>query len=122
VVGRLDHVEVVLDHHHRVAGVDQALQHLEQPADVLEVEPGGGLVEDVEGGPGGAAPQLGRQLDPLGLAPRQCGGGLAEADVGEADVVRVWRMRTILGWFSKKVRASSTDISSTSAMVMPFAR
>jgi hypothetical protein len=30
VVGRLDHVEVVLDHHHRVAGVDQALQHQQQ--------------------------------------------------------------------------------------------
>jgi hypothetical protein len=28
-------------------------------------------------------------------------------------------MRTILGWFSKKVRASSTDISSTSAIVIP---
>jgi hypothetical protein len=51
VVDRLDHVEVVFDHHHRVAGVDQTLQHLQQLADVLEVEPGGGLVEDVEGRP-----------------------------------------------------------------------
>ena len=47
-VGRLDDVEVVLDHEHGVAGVDQPLQHAEQPAHVLEVEAGGGLVEDVD--------------------------------------------------------------------------
>ncbi len=54
-VGGLDDVEVVLDHDHGVAGVDQAVEHFEQLADVLEVEAGGGLVEDVEGLAGGAA-------------------------------------------------------------------
>ena len=29
-VGRLDHVQVVLDHDHRVAQVDQAVEHVEQ--------------------------------------------------------------------------------------------
>ena len=57
-VGGLDDVEVVLDHHHGVALVDQAVEHLEQLADVLEVEAGGRLVEDVEGLAGGAARQL----------------------------------------------------------------
>ena len=85
-VGRLHHVEVVLDHEHGVAVVDQALQHAEQPAHVLEVEAGGGLVEDVERAPGGALAELGRQLHPLRLATRQRGRGLAEAHVAEADV------------------------------------
>src|SRR4051812_416501 len=40
----LDHVEVVLDHEHRVAVVDESLQHLEQLLDVREVQPGRRLV------------------------------------------------------------------------------
>ena len=44
VVRLLDHVEVVLDHEHGVAAVDQPLQHLEQLLDVGEVETGGRLV------------------------------------------------------------------------------
>ena len=37
-VGRLDHVEVVLDDDDRVARVDEAVQHFEQLAHVLEVQ------------------------------------------------------------------------------------
>ena len=48
MVGGLDDVEVVLDDDHGVAGIDQALEHAEQPPDVLEVQAGGRLVEDVE--------------------------------------------------------------------------
>ena len=48
VVGLLDHVEIVLDHEHRVAAVDEPLQHLEQLLDVGEVQAGRRLVEDVE--------------------------------------------------------------------------
>ena len=52
-IGGLDHVEVVLDHDHGVPGVDQAVEDVEQPLDVSEVEAGGGLVEDVKGVAGG---------------------------------------------------------------------
>ena len=38
-VGLLDHVEVVLDHQHRVPGVDEPLEHFEQLLDVGEMEP-----------------------------------------------------------------------------------
>ena len=37
-VGRLDHVEIVLDHEHGVAAIDQPVQHVEQHAHVLEVQ------------------------------------------------------------------------------------
>ena len=59
LVGALDHIQVVLDDHHRVARVHQALEHGEEVSDVLEVEARGGLVEDVEGtarGPAATAP------------------------------------------------------------------
>ena len=47
-VGRLDDVEVVLDDDDRVAQIDQAVQHVEQLADVVEVQAGRRLVEEVE--------------------------------------------------------------------------
>ena len=45
-VGGLDHVEIVLDDHQAAAVLDQALEGREQLRDVVEVEAGGGLVED----------------------------------------------------------------------------
>ena len=44
-VGGADHVEVVLDHHQRVAGCRQLAQGAQQLGHVLEVQAGGGLVE-----------------------------------------------------------------------------
>jgi hypothetical protein len=42
----------VLDHHHAVALVDEALEDFEELPHVLEVEASGRLVEDVERLPG----------------------------------------------------------------------
>ena len=67
-VGRLDDIEVVLDHDHCVAGIDQALENLEKLANVFEMEARGGLVEDVEGPPGRTLAEFGSKLDPLRLA------------------------------------------------------
>ncbi len=85
-VGALDHVEVVLDHHHRVALRDQPVEDREELGHVGEVQAGGGLVEDVEGAAGGALGELARQLHPLRLAARQGGGALAELDVAQPHV------------------------------------
>ena len=49
VVGVADDVEVVLDDDDGVAEVGEAVQDFEELADVVEVEAGGGLVEEVEG-------------------------------------------------------------------------
>jgi hypothetical protein len=53
--------------------------------DVVEVQAGGRLVEDVERAPGGAGQLLG-QLDALRLAARQRRRLLADLDVAQADV------------------------------------
>jgi hypothetical protein len=50
-VGGLDDFEIVLDHDDRVALVDQLVQHFEQLGDVVEMQAGGRLVEDVERAP-----------------------------------------------------------------------
>src|ERR1035437_5244934 len=86
-VRALDHVEVVLDHDHAVARVDEALEDLQQPLHVGEVQPGGGLVEDVERRARGYLRELRGELDALGLTAGERGCRLAEADVAEADRV-----------------------------------
>src|SRR5688500_11961024 len=44
-VGALDDVQIVLDHDRRVAFAYQALQHFDQPGDVVEMQTRGWLVE-----------------------------------------------------------------------------
>src|SRR6185436_836660 len=77
-VGGLDHVEIVLDDHDGVALIAQPVQHVEQLRDVVEMQPGGRLVEDVERAAGGALGELPSQLDPLRFAAGKRGGALAE--------------------------------------------
>ena len=66
-VGGLDHLQIVLDHHHGVARVHQGVQHFQQLAHVLEMQARGGLVQDVERPPGGAAGKFLGKLDALRL-------------------------------------------------------
>src|SRR5690349_4971921 len=47
-IGALDNIEVMLDDENRVAGFDEALEAVEQPLDIGEMEAGGGFVEDIE--------------------------------------------------------------------------
>src|SRR3546814_5757959 len=47
-VGRLDDLQIVFDDDYRVALLDEGVEDFEELAHVLEVEAGGGLVEDVE--------------------------------------------------------------------------
>jgi hypothetical protein len=83
-VGLGDHVQVVLDHHHAVAAVDQAVQHADQPFHVGHVQAHGGLVQHVQRVRRLLAAarhvvahlaQLGHQLDALRLAAGQRGLG-----------------------------------------------
>ncbi|MGH2550360.1 MAG: hypothetical protein ACRDHN_13275, partial [Thermomicrobiales bacterium] len=48
-ISRLDDVEIMLDDDDRVAEIDEAIEHIEQLADVVEVQAGRWLVEDVDG-------------------------------------------------------------------------
>ena len=85
-VGGPHQVEIVLDHHHRVAELHQLLERVQELSHVVEMESGGGLVQQVEGLAGAGTLQLGGELDALGLAAREGGGGLAELHVVEADL------------------------------------
>src|SRR2546426_1096759 len=92
-VGPLDDVEMVLDHEHRVAGVDEAVEHAAQRPDVVEVQAGRRLVEEGELAPRAGFParerQLAGDLQALRLAARERGRRLAEPQVAQPDLLQV---------------------------------
>jgi hypothetical protein len=53
-------------------------QRCEEFADVFEVKPSGGFIQDIERVPGGAAGENLGEFDALGFAARQRGGLLAD--------------------------------------------
>ena len=96
-VAGADHVEVVLDHEQRMPGVLQFAHGAHQLGDVVEMQPGGRLVEhEQRAAPrrrlAAGAARLGRvgeeagQLEPLRFAARQRGHRLSQLDVLEADI------------------------------------
>src|SRR5260370_28877161 len=84
-ISLFDDDEMVLDDEHGVAEIDEALQNVEKFSHVVEVQAGGGLIEDVERAAGLALGKLAGQLDALGFAAGKSCGGLTEGDVAEAD-------------------------------------
>ena len=102
-VGTLHDIEVVLHDEHRVARLDEPLEHREQLPHVGHVEAGRWLVEDVEGFAGGPLGQLPRQLHPLGLAARERGGRLAEVEVIETDVAECLELAGDVGGVGKEL-------------------
>jgi len=38
----------VLDQHHGVPGLHELVEHVRELSDILEMQPGGGLIQDVE--------------------------------------------------------------------------
>ncbi len=80
-----DDVEVVLNDDDGVAAFDEAIELGEETFDVGGMQAGGGLVKDIEGIAFLRALELGGELDALGFASAELGGGLAQAEIAEAD-------------------------------------
>ena len=85
-IRRLDDIQIVFDDYHRVALIAQPMQHVQQLLDVVEVQAGGGLVQDVERLAGAALGKFAGELHALRLAAGEGGGALAQAHVGEPHV------------------------------------
>ena len=87
MVGNFDHIQVVLNDHHGIAGIHQGFQHIGQLVYIGHMEPGSGLIQNVDGPAGVAFGQFRGQFDPLGFAARQGGGGLADLDISQTHIV-----------------------------------
>ena len=90
-IGALDHVEMVLDDEHGVARVDQPVQDEHEHPHVVQVQAGGGFVEDVE--PASAAlarnSEFPGDLEALRLSAREGRGWLAEPEVAESHLLEL---------------------------------
>ena len=87
MIRRLDDVQVVFDDQHRIALVDQAVQDLQQPFNVVGMQPGRGFVQDVKVFPVLLLVQFGSQLHPLCFPTGQGRGGLPQLDVPQTNVL-----------------------------------
>src|SRR5690606_12553715 len=81
VVGRPDHIHIVLDYQYRVALVYQFLQYIQQMGYILEMQSCRGFVEYIKRFACIALRQLGRQLHPLRLAAGQRSGMLSQGNI-----------------------------------------
>src|SRR3990170_2070616 len=77
----------MLDGDHTVSHLDQAVEYMDEFFDVGEMEPGGGLIQDVKRLAMRFLAQFVRQLDSLRFAAGKRVARLAEGDVTHADVV-----------------------------------
>ncbi len=75
MVGTLDHIEVVLDDHHRVSLFDELLKGLQEDRHIVGMESNRGFVEKVQDILVFLMDEVVRQFDPLELTPgeRRCG-------------------------------------------------
>lgn len=96
-VGCFDHIELMFDDDHGIAVVYEAMEDGEQALDIFEVESCGGFVEDVKGVACGTAGKLFGEFDALGFTARKRGGGLAEFDVIEPDVMKCFKTAAYRG-------------------------
>ena len=48
IVRLADHLQIMLHHHHRIALIHQRLQDMQEFLDIRQMQPGRGLIEEVE--------------------------------------------------------------------------
>src|SRR5207244_3755539 len=103
-VGGLEDVQIVLNDDYGVPGINESMPDMQQLLDVVEVQAGGRLVENVEGLTGAAFAQLAGQLDSLGLPTGQRRRRLAELDVIQPHVVQRLQHRPDLGYVREMIQ------------------
>jgi len=74
---------VVLDDEDGMSFIDEAVEDGDEFFDILEVEAGRGLIQDVEGSQGGFDNEVADEFEPLNLSAGQGVERLAEGEVAE---------------------------------------
>ena len=84
-IGVADHIQVMLDHDHRVAGVDQPVHHRQQVTDVRHVQAGGRLVHHIDAA---LFMQLTCQFNALTFAAGKRTERLAQGEIIQPDIAQ----------------------------------
>ena len=112
-VAGADHVQVVLDHQQRMAGIEQLAQCAHQLGDVIKVQAGGGLIKHEQAAPprrrlpagaagfGGLGQKAG-ELESLRLTARQRGHRLPQLHVLQPDIHNGLQRADHIGIFGKQ--------------------
>ena len=79
-----DHVEIMFNHDHSIACLNQFMQYFQQLTHVLEMKPCCGLIKNIQGSSGRAPRQFLGQFHPLRLTSRQCRRLLADLNVTQS--------------------------------------
>src|SRR5579862_5022500 len=103
-VGGLDDVEIVLDDEDGSAALEKLAKRAEEFLNIVEVQAGGGLVENVQHAGIGGVHEMGGELEALGFAAGKRGGGLAEAEIAEADFLEDAQLAGDLGKAGEEVQ------------------
>src|SRR2546429_5872041 len=82
-VGALDHLQIVLNHNHRITCIAQLHQHLQQFLNVGEMQSGRWLIENVQGAPGCLFRKLRGEFYALGFPAGESCPGLAKSQITE---------------------------------------
>ena len=103
VIGGLDHIEMVFDQKHRMAGIDETIQRVQQTLDVGEMQPRCRFVQDVDRVFAALdLAQFGRDLDTLRLAAGEGCCGLAQREISKAEIVQDFDLLADWGIRGKK--------------------
>ena len=80
-----DDIEVMFDDDDGIALFDEAGEDAEEFGDVVEVQSGGGFVEEVECLSAAGLAEFSGEFDALGFTAAECGCGLSEGEVSKSD-------------------------------------
>ena len=85
-VGALNHLQVVFDNNHRVTGIAQLHQYLQQFLDIGKVQSGRRLIENVYSAPGRFLCELRREFHALRFSSGKGRASLAKTQITEAHI------------------------------------
>src|SRR5689334_22033090 len=78
----------MLDHNDRIARIDEAIEYNQQSLDVIKMQTGGWLIEDVKGFAGSSPTELFCKFDSLCFSSRERRRCLSELNIFEPDVTQ----------------------------------
>ena len=117
-------MEVVFDDNHRVAARDKLVENFKETLYIVGMKASRRFIEDIEGFPGAATGEFGRELYTLGLATREGRCGLAKTDVAKTDFLEryefVVNCGDILEKFASVVDCHVEDFRDVFALVFNF--
>ena len=87
-ISGLDDVEIVFDDQHRVAGIAEFVEHLQQFGNVSKMQAGGRLIQNVQRPPRGALGQFGGKLHALGFTAAERRGLLADLEIPQSNFLQ----------------------------------